>query len=257
MALPAARTIVVVPCFNEAQRLAPASFLEFARTHDDIGFIFVDDGSTDGTSQVLDKLVRELPEQSDVIRLDRNHGKGEAVRRGMCQAFSLTRDPDQVGYWDADLATPLSEIPRFVALLDSRPRVQLVMGARVRLLGRQIKRNPSRHYLGRVFATAVALVLEIDVYDTQCGAKLLRMSRETQRLFALPFLTRWLFDVELLARLKREHQTRGMWDPDECIYEYPVTQWTDIAGSKITTLDFFRATTQLGRIRRYYSRPRS
>lgn len=244
------RALLVVPCFNEARRLDTSRFLEYGLANDDVGFIFVDDGSTDATGDIARAIVAEMPAGSEVIRLERNQGKAEAVRRGICHA--LSRAPVYVGYWDADLATPLSEVDEFRAHLDERPELQIVMGARVRLLGRPINRNPARHYLGRVFATAVAGVLGFSVYDTQCGAKLLRASPMMRDMFLQPFLTRWLFDIEILARLKHECDRIGTWDPDGLIYEHPVSRWADVGGSKVAVWDYFRAAAQLLMIRRAY-----
>ena len=243
-----AECTIVVPCYNEAQRLDLRAFIEYAARHDE-AFLFVNDGSTDSTREVLEDLVAVNPETFSTLNMPVNRGKAEAVRLGMLQAFS--RGSSYVGYWDADLATPLEAIADFRSHLNRHPHVELVMGARVQLLGRTINRRITRHLSGRLFATAAACVLRLPVYDTQCGAKLFRATDRVRSLFGQPFATGWIFDVELLARLLTAISPEGT-PPEQLIHELPLSQWRDIAGSKVKFCDFLRAALQLSAIYRGY-----
>ncbi len=247
--MPNIRTCVVVPCFNEATRLDTRAFHEFASAHEDVGFLFVDDGSSDDTRRVLEALHETLPSQFELLALPENRGKAEAVRAGVSRAFE--QGALFVGYWDADLATPLAEIPRFIEVLEERAGIWIVMGSRVSLLGRDIQRKPSRHYLGRIFATTAALSLGLAVYDTQCGAKLLRNNAQLKLAFSEPFTSRWIFDVELLARVVAQV---GAQAARTLIYEMPLMRWSDVAGSKVKPFDFVRASAELFAIARRYRR---
>jgi dolichyl-phosphate beta-glucosyltransferase len=244
-----ADTIIVVPCYNEERRLPVDAFRAFAAAEPRVQFLFVDDGSTDETRHVLSRLVAIAPDRFQTIVQGSNRGKAEAVRVGMLSAFS--GGGRYAGYWDADLATPLSEIPRFIDVLDSHRDREICFGARVQLLGREIDRRPFRHYIGRLFATAASLTLRLPVYDTQCGAKLFRVSPAMRALFAEPFLGRWTFDVEIIARLTQQRAGEQR-RPSELMYELPLDEWRDIDGSKVHPLDFFAALIELGRIRRRY-----
>jgi dolichyl-phosphate beta-glucosyltransferase len=243
-----ANTIVVVPCFNEASRLAPDAFRNFACQWRHGAFLFVDDGSTDTTLEILTALQEELPASFVVLQLPQNVGKGEAVRQGVLHALRLA--PDYIGFWDSDLATPLDALPLFEAVFRERAETEIVLGARVRLLGRDIKRRIVRHYLGRGFATAVALILSMSVYDSQCGAKLFRSTHTVRSLFRSPFLSRWIFDVEILARFIKMKQLEGIPGPEAFLYELPLPAWRDVGGSKVRARDFVTAVFDLVRIYR-------
>jgi dolichyl-phosphate beta-glucosyltransferase len=223
-----ARVQLVVPCYNEVGRLKTDTFLDLVRSRTDVGFRFVDDGSVDGTAAALARLVAAAPEQVAVMTLTRNAGKAAAIRLGVLAAFE--QQPAFVGYWDADLSTPLSALAEFIAVLDENPRVDIVMGARVRLLGRHIERRPLRHYGGRVFATAASLALRLPVYDTQCGAKLFRANERMRQAFAKPFRSRWLVDLEMLARYVT---LAGREAAESAIVEVPLKSWSDVPGSKL------------------------
>ena len=135
-------------------------------------------------------------------------------------------------------------------VLDTRPEITMVNGARVRLLGRQISRRPGRHYFGRAGATLISSSLGLAVYDTQCGAKLFRASDLTGDLFATPFLSRWIFDVEIIARLV---QRIGRDAAARSIYELPLLEWHDVPGSKVKLRDYLRGLRDLWKIHRAYN----
>ena len=153
-----------------------------------------------------------------------------------------------MGFFDADLSTPLAAVDDFLAVLRLRPDVEFVLGSRVLLMGRDVKRKASRHYLGRVFATAVSLALDLPVYDSQCGAKMLRVNGATGTLFAMPFRSRWIFDVELIARYLRLPVAVGEPSRRDRLYELVLPAWHDKPGSKLRWYDFARAMVDLGYI---------
>lgn len=246
----AGRVSIVIPCYNEARRLNVQAFRDFFKTASGIRLLFVDDGSTDGTFEVLQQLCNGLEGSVQTLKLERNQGKAEAVRRGILWALDQF-DPSIVGFWDADLATPLETIPRFLQVLEERPEIEMIFGARVQLLGRHVQRSAVRHYLGRIFATAVSAVLNLAIYDTQCGAKLFRVGPETRGIFAEPFLSKWAFDVEILARYERLYRGKQQC-LSKAVFEYPLESWVDVAGSKVRPTDFFLAFWDIVRIRAKY-----
>lgn len=243
-------TILVVPCFNESARLRDAEFLALARDAD-LGVLFVDDGSTDGTAERITRLAAGSDGRVTLHRLARNCGKAEAVRQGMLRA--IAEGAANTGYADADLSTPAAELVRLVDEM-RRQRVQVVLGSRVRMLGRDIERRALRHYLGRVFATGASMALGLAVYDTQCGAKLFRVTPVLRAALATPFASRWAFDVELLGRLLARGGRSGYAAAD--MIEVPLQRWSHAAGSKLTALDAARAGLDLLRIAWHVRRPR-
>jgi dolichyl-phosphate beta-glucosyltransferase len=245
-----AQSAIVVPCYNESARLRVREFENFLDSDaPNSVVIFVDDGSSDQTAAVLERVRKGREGRVVVLQLPVNRGKAEAVRYGMNYAFD--QNLSFAGFWDADLATPLTAIAQFVDLLTRDAELDMVFGARVRLLGRRVERDARRHYIGRVFATAASLVLRLPIYDTQCGSKLFRCTPQMRTVFERPFLSRWIFDVEIIARYISLMKSPAEAAPH--IYEFPLETWTDVKGSKLGPRDFVRAAYDLCQIGRKYS----
>ncbi|ADG69354.1 glycosyl transferase family 2 [Planctopirus limnophila DSM 3776] len=238
-------TTIVIPCFNEAVRLKPLAFLQFIRKSTDVHLLMVNDGSSDATITLLEDMASASNGRISVLDLPQNRGKAEAVRQGVLAACRTS--VDFVGYWDADLATPLGAIPSFIDVLHRLPQIELVIGTRLKLQGRNIDRNRQRRVLGRLFSTVASQVLGVALRDTQCGAKLFRVTPEMQMAFSRPFLSRWIFDVEVISRLidLKPQSQQGL-------YEFPLDSWQEVAGSKLKPSDFLKAIGELARI--YLSR---
>ena len=239
---------LVVPCYNEDARLDVAAFHQFLNATPAGSLCLVNDGSTDGTLAVLQGMANASPGRVLVVDLASNAGKAEAVRQGMLKA-SAWKPFAYVGYWDADLATPFEEASAMLRAAEGRPGCLMVLGLRLNRLGASVNRSPLRHYPGRVFATCASAVLGLPVYDTQCGAKLVQATI-VPRLFDEPFRSQWIFDVELLARLRnlvgRDRMRRE-------VIEMPLSTWNGVEGSKVRLGAWLRAPLELLNIARRYN----
>lgn len=247
-------TVIVVPCFNEEHRLPVHLLRDFIARNPWVHFVMVDDGSRDGTATLLTRLHAEHPESVDVVCLSQNMGKAEAVRLGLCAA--IERHPEFVGYWDADLAAPLQLLSQFRETMERHPDVEIVLGSRIPLAGRVIQRQPLRRLGGRAFAWCASVVLGLQIYDTQAGHKLFRVNSRLKQAVSTPFQTHWIFDVELLLRWLDQPQRLSLQQAQAAIFELPLDEWHDVAGSKVSSLDFVRAVGDLAcialsRIRTY------
>lgn len=235
------KTTIVVPCFNEEHRLPVDQWTRFSRDND-VTLLFVDDGSTDNTRTVIRALASDMAGMCDVLELDRNRGKGEAVRRGM--AAAIKSGADITGYADADMATRSDDLRRLLDLLTTRVDVEVVVGARVQLLGRSVRRSFGRHIIGRIFATFASLILKLPIYDTQCGAKVFMATPPLLAVLEETFAGRWAFDVELLGRIAIEMRAGGH-DPAKHIVEEPLMAWHDAQGSRLGIIAMLRAGCDL------------
>lgn len=236
------KTILVVPCYNEEKRLSPGEFLASLEQDPNLHWLFVDDGSKDSTAQVIKTMQQQNPQRILFHQLAKNSGKGEAVRQGLLKA--IEEQADLTGYFDADLATPMSEVFRLLNIFQTRNKQKVLFGARVFLLGRNIDRKRWRFWLGRCFALVASQMLKLKVYDTQCGAKLIAHFDKLPICLEKPFDSSWLFDVELIQRLIKQG---GLQVSD--FFEEPLLQWTDVGGSKVKARAFLVALKDLIKIK--------
>lgn len=232
---------VIIPAYNEAQRLGPhlGPVLAFlGERYPSYELILVNDGSTDDTANTVARAIASEA-RACLISYGPNRGKGCAVRTGV-----LASRGDLVLFMDADLSTPLDEIPRLLNLLEASS-ADIVIGSRG-LPASAIAVKPSlfRRFASWVFdQIKYALVGLRGLADTQCGFKVFRGGIARQ-LFALGKVDRFMFDVEILFLAERAGLT---------IREMPVA-WADQPGSKVRfiegVINMFR---DLWRIRRLHA----
>jgi dolichyl-phosphate beta-glucosyltransferase len=218
---------IVIPCYNEGSRiekLLNALILGWPKENAIEKIIFVDDGSNSSSRQkmlaIIEAKKSEFFFDYEVIELNKNYGKGYAIRTGFLKATTPI-----VGFMDADGATDIQSAANVYLELLQNPALSATLGSRILMLGKTIIRSARRHYLGRVFATIVSVMFDIKAYDTQCGCKFYR------RKDILPLLdkitdNRWTWDTQLLVLLLKNNHT--------CL-EVPVN-WVDEGGSKVSFL---------------------
>ena len=233
---------IVVPCFNEETRIEISRFRQMLSLVPEVRILFVNDGSTDRTLQVLEDFAASEPDRVSVLSLPSNAGKGEAIRCGFLAA--TTEVPSWSAYLDADLATPTEEVQRLWAVCEESPSLEIVFGSRIHLCGSGIERRMGRHIAGRVFAFLATQTLGTHVYDTQAGAKFFRNTPALSQALATPFCDRWSFDVELLGRLGR----LGAF-PERAL-EVPLRNWRDVPGSKVSLRQGVASLFSLWRVHR-------
>lgn len=185
---------IVLPVYCE-ERVLERTFAELTPCLEGLGrsfeIICVDDGSTDGSLEILRSIAARDP-RVRVDALPQNRGKGAAVRAGMLQARG-----EYAVFMDADLSTPLEEIPGFLGALDSG--YEVVLGNR-RAPGSHIERQQPliRQYLGRGFTFITQFFLAPGVQDFTCGFKAFRRDA-ARRIFERSSLDGWAFDAELVV----------------------------------------------------------
>jgi glycosyltransferase involved in cell wall biosynthesis len=233
------KTVIVVPCYNEAARWRESYWHEILEVTG-AQFIFVNDGSSDATLECIERICDN--QRVYLLNLPRNSGKAEAVRLGMLDAVSRSAQGAKiVGFLDADGAFGAEDIQRMISLSQVilADGYEALWSSRVALSGRQVSRSMSRHYIGRVIATYLSRSVPGLPYDSQSGFKLFKDSQTLRECIDSPFRTRWLFDVELLSRW-RDNSGNSL-----ILWEEPVMEWRDIPGSKIRGTELARIAREV------------
>jgi glycosyltransferase involved in cell wall biosynthesis len=224
--------VIVIPCYNEYDRFPLREYEEFLVSHPDTQLCIVDDASTDRTAEILKELERKFKEQIILLKNDRNSGKAASVRNGVRYCHKESAAP-AIAYLDADLATSLEECYSYLTLLEQK---DFVFASRILKVGSVVERHFSRFLIGRIIATVISTILQIRVYDTQCGCKVFKTSM-VPILFDAEFISKWLFDVELFSRILIHY---GAEEGLAKMEEIPVKRWIDRGASKVKLTYFFR-----------------
>src|ERR1700688_4949035 len=226
---------IVIPAYNEGQRLAPSLEKVLAYVHQQgwgAEVIVVNDGSRDNTAEI----VREFAAKDPLLRLVENpgnRGKGYAVRNGMLNARG-----EIVVFSDADLSSPIEEMPKLLAALEAG--ADIAIGSRWLRAEVQTQRQALlRQLAGRIFNALNRIILGLRFKDTQCGFKAFTR-RAAQTILPLQRIERWGFDPEILF-LARKFGFR--------VAEVPV-RWGHVGGTRINPLiDGSRMFQEMVRIR--------
>jgi len=233
---------VVIPCYNEEERLQTDMFKKFVNANLGYHLCFVNDGSKDNTLGVLQEMAKGREDYVTVYDCAKNGGKAEAVRQG---TLHMLKDPqlDFVGYLDADLSTNFQDFDDLVQTI-SDSEFQIVGGSRISRMGADITKAGSRAIISKTINMIIRSILGMSFQDTQCGAKVMR--REVaEQVFQKKFLTSWLFDVEIFMRMKKIY---GSEKAQQLICEQPLKRWVHEDGSKLSMSDSFKILGQLFQI---------
>ena len=238
-------TAIIIPCYNEANRFPLNRYLSFLKFKHKVILYFINDGSTDQTFDVLSKLKKLANDKIQIVSLTKNQGKAEAVRSGMLEA-QRNKDIYCFAYLDADLSTSLEECLRLADRIDSQK--ELVFGSRIKKNDNNIRVKNSRFIIGRIIAAFISMMLKISVYDTQCGCKIFTL-KWSKMVFKDPFLTSWLFDVEIFYRLINKFGRKSILNKIE---EVPLKEWINVDDSKVSLSYGFKVWFDILKIYRYY-----
>jgi dolichyl-phosphate beta-glucosyltransferase len=239
---------IIVPCYNEEKRFPYQRFLSFAQKHPEVLLCFVNDGSKDNTLGVLKGIQSECPGNISVYSLSQNGGKSEAVRQGMIYVHKHFAS-ELIGFLDADLATIPEEWLQMAKYKEGYPQYGAIVGSRIQRLGANINRDDSRSLFSSIIKKFIKAILKTTFQDTQCGAKIFQRNL-VPVLFQKPFMTPWLFDVEIFLRLQKKFGKKTL---QKGVLEFPLMHWTEVGDSRLKLKDTIKIPMQLLKLHYQYN----
>ena len=237
---------VVIPCYNEEERLLSDDFKRFVNKNLGYHLCFVNDGSKDNTLEVLKALRIGNEDHISIYDCEKNGGKAEAVRLGMLHLAEQSQF-DYIGFLDADLSTDFADFQDLVKTI-SNSDYQVVSGSRISRIGADITKESARKVISMSINFIIRKTLGMEFRDTQCGAKI--MTRKVvEDTFDKKFLTKWLFDVEIFMRMRNKY---GLKEAQAMLCEKPLNRWIHADGSKLSFKDSLKIIGQIGQIAFHY-----
>ncbi|OGD63319.1 hypothetical protein A2160_02410 [Candidatus Beckwithbacteria bacterium RBG_13_42_9] len=208
---------IVFPLFNEEERFSRGLplIIKFYKAHQGWEFIFVNDGSSDKTKELVEEKIKNFPRMI-LISYRKNQGKGYALKQGILKA-----NRNYVLFTDIDFSTPVSELKLFMPFV--KRGADMIIGTR-KIKGAVIlKHQPKvREWLGKRFTNLTNFCLGLDVSDFTCGFKLFK-TKMAKKLFTRQKIKRWGFDAEILFLAKKGNLK---------VVEVPVT-WSNDQQTKV------------------------
>ncbi|MFK7834091.1 MAG: response regulator [Winogradskyella sp.] len=242
---------VVIPCYNEEERLLSDEFLTFIDKNSGYHLCFVNDGSKDKTLEVLHQLQKGREDFITVYDCEKNGGKAEAVRLGMLY-MAKKEDLDYIGFLDADLSTDLADFDDLVKTIETSD-FKIVSGSRIARMGANITKESARKIISLTINFIIRKILSMDFKDTQCGAKIFHKD-VIDIAFGKKFVTQWIFDVEIFKRMTIHF---GLKKAKAMLCEQPLKRWIHADGSKLSMKDSVKIVGQLGQIAWVYRSKKS
>jgi len=224
---------IVIPCYKEEKRLEPGlsravDYLS-SHVHDRFEMIFVNDGSTDRTVEILEAAKRRYADiPIEIISYSPNRGKGYAVKSGVLHSHG-----DQVLVMDSDFSIELSEMFKFLEALDS---ADIVIGTKKHRLTETLRpQNPLRRFLGKGYTILTNIVLGLRFTDITCSFKAFR-GKVARDIFERQRINRWSYDSETLFLAKKLKYT---------VQELPVKWHHEEHSSVSPFIDTLRSSREL------------
>ncbi len=229
---------IIIPYFNEERRFPVSDFVENVKRLKNINLILVDDGSTDNlTSKIFNTIKKQKIENVTIIKKECNLGKAAALQTGFLYGISI--NSKEIGFLDADFSTSLEELINLFEILEST-NAEAVIGSRQLNPQSFIKGRIHRMILGRIFSKIIRHYFQINLFDTQCGAKVFKVNKVLKNSLKQPIINPWLYDLQLLLPILKFSGT---------VKEVALKEWIHKNDSKFNIYEGFLAVIKIKKLK--------